>query len=301
MGFPGGLGSLANPDSALMRKIIGGMRQNARPDRIHEALDGTLYGQGDPTSIAIAEEARNTERARGDRRLSQSAMTFVDPRLERDNPRAAGLQRIEGERQASAIPDIEDGPLAQLLNKGTLGVKMLPAYRGAKRTEDIADANAEAANYRSAPQQSMRDLKREEGVLDAQAGANAFMDPRVTQARGIQRKEKTTDALAEATDPTAQGFKALQVFLNGLGGGQYPPDLSEIANMFKLPGVTPPASRSGDVGSPVPGTTMPVGADGAATGGKVMSRQQAIREAQEDGFDPEEYMDMLRQDGFTIR
>lgn len=273
-----------------MRRIIAGLRQSSQPGTINQLGDEmTFYGQGDPLDIAIAEEQRRTERARADQRLALSDASFVDPRLERDDPLAAAKIRASGAQLATRTQPIADGPLTSILEGTQAAARVLPVARGAERTEDIADANAEALNYSSPAQAGMRDARRWDQTLDAKNAANTFMNPVVTQGRQVAR--------AEGLDPQTTGMEALLSWIKGQGQNPYPTfGPAELASLFgiKLPGVGAFQEQ--------PGTAAGPAAPGAApSGGMVMSAQEVIDDAQRQGIDPKRYADELRAAGVIIR
>lgn len=279
--------------SGPMRRIIAGMRQASEPGRVHEAYEGTLYGQGDPLDMDIAAEQQRIQQERGARQSMIDSLTFVDPRLQRDDPAAAAKLSISGNEAASRIPQIQDGPLTTLLNQGRMTARTLPMVRGAQRTEDIADANAVADNYSSTPQIAYRNAQRHDTRLGAQTAAETFMDPVVAGARQQGQKEQTAAALAEGRDPLTQGYAALRQFLAGVGGNAFAsqmgqmPQMGDLMRMFQLPNagaapVTPPASAA------------------APSGGAVMTSQQVLDAAVRANKDPKSLADELRKEGVTI-
>lgn len=293
MGSPVPFAQIAQPDP--MRRIIAGLRQSSQPGTINQQVgdEMSFYGQGDPFDIAVAEEQRRTERARADQRLALSDASWVDPRLERDDPTQAAKIRQSGADLAARTTPIQDGPLAQLLEGSRGAARVMPMMRGAERVENIADANAEATNYGSAPQVGMRGIKRGEGLLDAQQAASTFMDPQVTTARRAGQQEQIDASLAAGRDPRTRGFEILGAYLAQLAGNPYPtaqvPGLTELAQLFQIPTNGMPTVSGGD----------------AATTGQaqsnVMSSQEVVDEATRLNLDPKRYADELKRDGVIIR
>lgn len=289
----GSLASVATYDP--MRRIMAGLRQAATPGTINQLGDENFYGQGDPLDIEIAEEARRTEQARGMRRLDQSAATFVDPRVERDDPVTAAKMRQSGAGLAQAMPEIEDGPLARLLNGARMGARTMPMVRGAERQEATLDANAEADNYSHPSQAGMRDNQRWNQTLDAKNAANTFMNPVVAQGRKELRREAPQDT----------GLEALGAFIRGQGDNPYAQ--VRIADIVKMFGLNLPGAADGGAPATAPGVAgngpqaQPSrGPTAAGGGGQVMSMARIRAKAQANGTDPEEVAEDLRSQGFTI-
>lgn len=281
-----------------MRRIVAGLRASAQPGTIQQRgheLD--FYGQGDPFDIAVAEEQRRTERARADQRQVMSDASWVDPRIERDDPTQAAKIRAAGAAIGERMRPIEDGPLTQLLNGSQGSARVLPMVRGAERVENIADANAEATNYGSAPQVAMRGVKRSEGLLDAQQAANTFMDPQVATARKAGQQEQTDAALAAGRDPRTQGFDLLRAYLAQLAGNPYPStEVPGFRELSKLLGIQMDESAVPQAD----GGTRPVQGANIAPGAKSISRRQIAAEAAAEQVSPSDAEAAYRADGYVI-
>jgi hypothetical protein len=288
----GSLAGFSRPDP--MRAIIAGLRRASQPGEINQlGSEMDFYGRGDPLDMEIAEEARRTEHDRGMRRLDQSAATFVDPRLERDNPALAAKARLDGAGIAAAMPAIEDGPLAKMLNSARMTSRTMPMTRGVEREQATLDANAEAENYSHPAQAGMRDSQRWDKTLDAKAAANTFMNPVVRQGREAMRAEAPADA----------GLEALVDFIRQSGGNQYGGvNLQDIMTMFNVKGVNapppPPPRGQGPIGTgPQPQASR---GPAVAPNGQTMSMARIRAMAQAEGTDPDDVADDLRSQGFTI-
>jgi hypothetical protein len=289
------LADIARPDP--MRAILAGLRQASGAGQINRlGTEDTFYGQGNasPLDYELAAESNRTEQARNSRVLDQSAATFVDPRLQRDDPKAAAALQQSGAGIAAAMPEIEDGPLARLLNGARMAERTLPMTRGAERTEATLDANAEARNYSSPDQAGMRDAQRWDETLNAKNAANTFMNPVVRQGRMEARREAPQDA----------GLEALTAFVRGQGDNPYGGiKFQDIARMFglQIPGSQMPttAAAPGVAGTgPQPQASR--GPTAAGGGGQTISRQRINAMAQAQGKDPDEVEQDLASQGFTI-
>jgi hypothetical protein len=289
----GVLGALGRPDP--MRAIIAGLRQSATPGTINQVgSEQSFYGQGDPLDIAIAEEQRRTERARADQRLALSDASWVDPRIERDDPTTAAKIRSVGSTLAAQTKPIEDGPLTAMLDGGRMVPRTLPMLRGAERTENTLDANAEANNFTNPAQVGMRQARRGETLQDAQQTAANFMDPAVSQARKTGVQEQTDASLAVARDPKAQGFDILKSYLAQLAGNPYPtagvPGLTDLAQLFGID----------TNGVKVAGGEAPTAATPGADQSMTYTRQRVAQEAAARGIAPTAMENSLRARGYTI-
>ena len=290
---PEQMGSLApysRPDP--MRAIIAGLRRASQPGTINQlGSEMDFYGRGDPLDIELAEEQRRTEHDRAMRRLNQSAATFVDPRLERDNPALAAKARLEGASIAGVMPEVQEGPLNQLMNSARMTERTLPITRGAERQQATLDANAEAENYSNPAQAGLRNAKRWDQTLDAKNAANTFMNPIVRQGRMEMRKEAPQDA----------GLEALVDFIKQSGNNPYGGvQLRDILSLFgmKLPGAE--AMGGGAPGPVAGGSAGAQPTRGPADPAKTISMREIIASARTSGANPGVAAQNMRDKGYTI-